>query len=66
MSVDTYLKRKNIAGYHASHHNGVELLVSDSLLRVVNKVHVRLKRTFFFKSLAVEVEPRGGHYHSPA
>ena len=66
MSVDTYLNRKNTASYHVSRHNDIEVLVSDTLNQVAKKVHVGVERTFFFKSLAVEVEPMGHHFHSPA
>ena len=66
MSVDTYLKRKNTAGYHVSHHNDLEVLVSDTLTRVVKKAHVSVKRTFFFKTLAVEIEAKEFHAHGPA
>ena len=63
MSVDTYVKKKSTRGYQIIRLDGADVLVSHSLARIAKSIHVGLKKSFFWKSFATEVEPIGGHIH---
>lgn len=60
MSVDTYLKRKNLRPYSVLAHEDVKILVAPSLLRWAKSVHLDAKQFVFWKSFDVEVEHRHG------
>lgn len=60
MSVDTYLKRKNLAPYRAVEYQDVKILVAPSLVNWAEAVHVGAKQFFIWKSFDVEAEHRHG------
>lgn len=60
MSVDTYLKGKNVSRYHALGYGDVQLLVAPSLLRWAENVSLGVKQFLVWKSFDVEVEHRHG------
>lgn len=66
MSVDTYLQRKNVSKYQKAVHQGVQLMVSPTLVQQARSVYVGLKRFLFWTQHTVEAEPLGGHFHGPA
>ena len=60
MSVDTYLKRKNLSSYRRAEIEGVGLLISDSLGGWARTIGITARQFLFWKSLAVEVEHQHG------
>ena len=66
MSVDTYLQRKNTSKYQKAEHEGVQLMVSPTLVQQAKSVSVDLKRFLIWAHYAVEVEPLHRHFHGPA
>ena len=66
MSVDTYLQRKNTSKYQKAEHQGVQLMVSPTLVQQAKSVYVDLKRFLFWTQYTVEAEPLRGHFHGPA
>ncbi len=60
MSVDTYLKRKNLAPYHTIEQGGVKILVAPSLIRWAEAVQLDVKQFLIWKSFQIEVEHRHG------
>ncbi|OGO52777.1 MAG: hypothetical protein A2148_05170 [Chloroflexi bacterium RBG_16_68_14] len=60
MSVDTYLKRKNLQPYSLLTHEDVKILVAPSLLRWAKSVHLDVKQFLFWKSFEVAAEHRHG------
>lgn len=58
MSVDTYLKRKNLAPYGVLEREGVKLYLSPALARWAKSVELDVRRGFFGKSFDVSVEHR--------
>lgn len=62
MSVDTYLKGKDTAGYMRVRHDDVEVLVAPSMARWSQTVRMATKGPRFRRSLALAVE----HAHGPA
>ena len=61
MSVDTYLKGKNIKPYAAVDLEGLRVLVSPRLAEWAETVEVGLSKFLFWKSFEVLVE----HKHAP-
>jgi hypothetical protein len=61
VSVDTYLKRKNLAPYTALQYEGVRILLAPSLIRWAKAVHLGTKQFLIWRSFAVEAE----HKHGP-
>lgn len=61
MSVDTYLKRKNLAPYLTIDHEGVKILVAPKLIQWAAAVQVGVKQFLIFKSFEVGAE----HKHAP-
>ncbi len=61
MSVDTYLKGKNIKPYATVEFEGLRVLVSPRLAAWAESVEVGLNRFLFWKSFDVIVE----HRHVP-
>ncbi len=61
MSVDTYLKRKNLAPYVAVDHAGVSILVAPKLIQWAQAVHLDVKQFLIWKSFQVFAE----HKHAP-
>lgn len=60
MSVDTYLKRKNLSPYSVITHDEVKILVAPSLLQWAEAVHLDAKQFLLWKSFHVEAEHRHG------
>ncbi len=64
MSVDTYLKGKNITrGYQVVEHQGVKILVAAALAQWAKEVWVGTSRFLFWRSIEIDAEPR--HEHGP-
>jgi hypothetical protein len=66
VSVDTYLKRKNLAPYRRMPVGDVEVLVAPILVQQASRIVVARRRGLFGGSFDVDIEPRGDHFHSPA
>ena len=63
MSVDTYLKGKNLSPYLKLQHEGVKILVSGKLTGWASALQIGVSRFLFWKSLDIEVVPQ--HAHAP-
>ena len=63
MSVDTYLKRKNLSRYHAARTDNVVILLSQTLGTWAQSISISAKRFLFWTSFDVEVIPI--HAHAP-
>ena len=61
MSVDTYLKGKNLAPYRTVEQDGVKILVAPKLIQWAATVQVGVKQFLIFKSIEVGAE----HKHAP-
>ena len=61
MSVDTYLKGKNLAPYHTVEHGDVKILVAPKLIQWAAAVSLDVKQFLIFKSFQVGAE----HKHAP-
>ena len=61
MSVDTYLKGKNLAPYRTVEQDGVKILVAPKLIQWAAAVQVGVKQFRIFKSFEVGAE----HKHAP-
>ena len=60
MSVDTYLKGKNLTRYRAVDHEDVKVLVAPSLLQWAANVYLDAKQFLVWKSFSIAVEHRHG------
>lgn len=60
MSVDTYLKGKNTAGYTAVTQEGVKILVPYRLLQWAKWVRIDARQFLFWQSFDIEAEHRHG------
>ena len=56
MSVDTYLKGKNLAPYRTVEHDGVKILVAPKLIQWAAAVQVGVKQFLIFKAFEVGAE----------
>ena len=63
MSVDTYLKRKNLSQYQIATTGGVDILLSQRLGGWAQTISITAKRFLLWTSFAVEVIPI--HAHAP-
>ena len=63
MSVDTYLKRKNLSPYGVVNYGDLKILVAPSLARWAKMVQIDVRRGLFSQSFDVEAEAR--HEHGP-
>ena len=61
MSVDTYLKRKNLSVYRTATYEDIRILVSDRLLSWAEALRISSRRFLLWKSLEVEVAPIHQH-----
>jgi hypothetical protein len=62
VSVDTYLKRKNLSRYQQVEHEGLTVHLAPALLQWAEEVHVDAERSLFvFKRFLVDV----AHRHRP-
>jgi hypothetical protein len=60
VSVDTYLKRKNLGPYQPVDYDGVRVYVANSLARWAEAVHVDGKRGLLTRSFLVEATHKHG------
>ncbi len=61
MSVDTYLKRKNLTKYQTQELDGIELLITPVLSQWASRVEVDIDRFLFWKRFDVIAD----HAHRP-
>ena len=66
MSVDTYLKGKNLQRYQTVIHQDVRLLVAPALYSQSRSIRLDVSDFILWRSLRADVEPIGDHFHSPA
>jgi hypothetical protein len=66
VSVDTYLKGKNLQRYRTVLDEDVKVLVAPDLYAQARTIRLELSDFILWKSLRAEVEPIGDHFHSPA
>ena len=66
MSVDTYLKGKNLQRYRTVLHEDVKVLVAPALYAQARSIRLELSDFILWRSLRAEVEPIGDHFHGPA
>lgn len=62
MSVDTYLKRKNLSSYQPLELEGLKLLMAPSLIKWAEAVHLDVKQFLLWKSFNVAAIPNE-HQH---
>lgn len=62
MSVDTYLRGKDLTPYERIGIGDVEVLVSPGITRLAEQVHVGTRGAWFWRGIDVRVE----HEHGPA
>ena len=61
MSVDTYLKRKNLSAYRTATYKDIRILVSDKLLSWAAALRINSRRFLLWKSLKIEIAPIHQH-----
>ena len=61
MSVDTYLRGKNLSRYSVVRQDDVQVLVAFSLMQWAKRVELDVKQFLLWKSFDIEVE----HKHGP-
>lgn len=61
MSVDTYLKRKNLAKYQTQELDGIQVLVTPVLSQWASRVEIDMNRFLFWKRFDVFAD----HLHRP-
>ncbi len=66
MSVDTYLKGKNLKSYRAVEQDGLRILISDTLGQWAKSAAIDVSRFLFWRSFDVEVVPLRAHVHGAA
>ena len=66
MSVDTYLRRKNLSGYLATRHEDVRIFVTSRLVGLVRSVSIVSNRFLFWRSLRAQVALVQEHVHAGA
>ena len=63
MSVDTYLKGKNLSRYHATRTNNVVIFLSQRLGTWAQSISISAKHFLFWTSFDLDVAPI--HAHAP-
>ena len=63
MSVDTYLKGKNLSSYHRAGFEDVNILLSRTLATWAQTIRISASRFLLWPSLAVDVVPVDAHAH---
>ena len=63
MSLDTYLKRKDLSRYHTAESDDVVLMLSQTLGTWAQSISITAKRFLFWTTLAVDTVPI--HSHAP-
>lgn len=66
VSVDTYLRRKNLSRYNRQTRDGVDVLIAPFLVQAARRITLDYRRGFLRRTLDVEVEPRWDRFHGPA
>jgi hypothetical protein len=66
VSVDTYLKGKNLAPYQRLRRDGLQVLLAPVLNSQAAVIELSVRRVLLRKTLSVYVEPRGDHFHAPS
>ena len=66
MSVDTYLKGKDLASYHRAGFEDVSILLSRTLATWAQTLSISASKFLFWASLAVDVVPVDAHAHGGA
>lgn len=61
MSVDTYLKRKNLTKYQTQELDGIEVLITPVLSQWASRVEIDIDRFLFWKRFDVIAD----HAHRP-
>ena len=61
MSVDTYLKRKNLSAYRTATYEDIRILVSDRLMSGAEALRISSRRFLLWKSLKIEIAPIHQH-----
>ena len=61
MSVDTYLKRKNLSAYRTATYEDIRILVSDRLMSWAEALRISSRRFLLWKSLKIEIAPIHQH-----
>ena len=61
MSVDTYLKRKNLSAYRTANYEDIRILVSDRLLNWAEALRISSRRFLLWKSLKIDLAPIHQH-----
>ena len=61
MSVDTYLKRKNLSAYRTATYEDIRILVSDRLLNWAEALRISSRRFLLWKSLKIDLAPIHQH-----
>ena len=63
MSLDTYMKRKDVSRYHTAQSDDVVLMLSPTLGTWAQSISITAKRFLFWTTLAVNAVPI--HAHAP-
>jgi hypothetical protein len=66
VSVDTYLKGKDLSRYRTVLNEDVRIVVAPLLHSQARTITLDVSDFLFWRSLKAEVEPIGDHFHSPS
>lgn len=55
MAVDTYLKGKNTSSYRRVRHDGVEVLVAPTIVRLADEVHLVARKGWIGRKLVAVI-----------
>ena len=66
MSVDTYLKRKDLSSYQNADYEGVTILVSRKLAAWARGLEIGSSRFLFWRGFEVDAAPLQQHLHAAA
>ena len=61
VSVDTYIGRRNTSRYHSLVHEGVEILVSETLAPYVENIKIDCKKFLFVNRMRALLELNNGY-----
>jgi hypothetical protein len=65
VSVDTYLKGKNLAPYQRMRRDGLQVFLTPVLSSQSAVIELTVRRVLLRKAITARVEPRGDHFHAP-
>jgi hypothetical protein len=66
VSVDTYLKRKDLSSYQNADYEGVTILVSRKLTASARGLEIGSSRFLFWRGFEVDAAPLQQHLHGAA